>query len=112
PADRTRAGPGYSPAGQWQRRTGRARPRAARAHRLLPAAASGGRTAVPARYRDGQHARHRTRRTGHHVLERAALAIGGRPQTPWAGSTGRVSSRIQFRYVAEPVTMGSAMISG
>ena len=49
----------------------------ARAHRLLPAAASGGGAAVPAGHRDGQHPGRRTRRAGHHVLERAALAVAG-----------------------------------
>jgi len=90
-------------------RAGRARALAARAHRLLPAASSGGRAAVPAGHRDHQHARHRARRAGHHVLEHAALAVAGRLKASW---TRRVSSRIQFRYAAEPATMGSAMISG
>ena len=54
-----------------------ARPRAARADRLLPAARPGGRAAVPAGHGDGRHARHRARRAGHLVLERAALAVAG-----------------------------------
>ena len=64
-------------AGRRRRRAGRARPRAARAHRPLPAAPSGGRAAVPAGHRDGQHPGHRARRAGHRVLERAALAVAG-----------------------------------
>ena len=39
--------------------------------------ASGGGAAVPAGHRDGQHPGHRTHRAGHHVLERAALAVAG-----------------------------------
>ena len=48
-----------------------------RADPRVPAPGTDGRTDVPAGHRDDQHARHRARRAGHHVLERAAPGLSG-----------------------------------
>ena len=55
-----------------RRRPGRARPRAAGAHRPLARPAAGRRAAVPAGHRHRLHPRHRARRARHPQLERPA----------------------------------------
>ena len=74
-ASRRGAGPGEPAAGRRRRRARRPRPPAARADRPLAAAGARGRAPFPARHGDPEHAGHRARRAGDHILERAATAF-------------------------------------